>query len=167
MNEREVGKDPRLAMGYQGNPVDIIRGEIKLNITSLVKVLAAQWDNVKNQRMGTDDELYNMLVVGYAHDLIMDMDDRPPIKQVYVVADNLYAQLSLLKEPVTELGGHKVWANCRDGAETVTFFERLYADRAEDTWGKAIGETMERHKSLLGETDAERAARDKWEQNSN
>lgn len=195
--------------------VDVIRGEIKLNVTNMVKVLAAMWEHIKNTSPGEGAEtLYNMLIVAGAHDLMRDVPDfetparaagwktadltpgllvrgiagQPmadiaqsweeackidalsvptyPIRQVYVVADNLYAQLAILGERGTELCGHRVWANHRDGTATVEFFRKLYADRADAVWGKSINDTMQRHNSSLGETEAETAARDKWEANS-
>lgn len=197
------------------NPVDVIRGEIRLNVTMLVKVLASQWDNIKGRSPGESaDVLYNMLEIAGAHDLMADVNDyesaarqngwttadmtpgmlvrgvvgQPqadiaqsweeackldnlvvptfPIRQVYVVTDNLYAQLALLHERVTVLCGHKVWANHRDGTATVEFFRKLYDDRSDALWSTAIAANVERHRSSLGETEAEEAARDKWEANS-
>lgn len=45
-------------------------------IGSLVRVLASQWDNIKNQSgAGSDENLYNTLVIAAAHDVLMPLDD--------------------------------------------------------------------------------------------
>jgi len=131
----------------QNQMIEDIQNEFVLDITFMVRTIAGAWDVAKHLRATNDNEIASCLLIAQADDLLQDIDDKP-VKHVFIINTQLFAQLSIRQAGDHRLdqnfGGFPVWATWRDEDQLIEFYTELVHQRQETIWQDAIKAARQR-----------------------